>query len=954
MGSHIYGSYFYKLDYLDQVRRRANVEVVEALDGYISEVVARSVNLTMADREMVYGSSTSFSTGVLPNFNSGLPGVVHVAAGSGYTHQRNQLSSQNSGRAIEKQSTTNNNSSCNNRSLSTTPRSPHFPNNNDNNTPQVSNSAAALKKRKKESGAKKKVFDDANGTEDKLATEVTTMSKEAAADLKFSFGYDSDGELPFTGTSMEEKTMMEEYNEESLSTSAPSSELSSSPTNDDAFIFISQPEMKKMKVDQLRKELKKRGLSTSGNKAALIERIQKAMVDKVAVVQEQQQVMVDDEANFKRGSYWKTLTPTIIMEDPAGAESSFFSPTETHPDLRAEQPKKKSFENAFDRPVFAAKTKVPSFHANKRRKVDKHTKQPAYKEKTVDKGTYNSEWVLKHNLTPESCPVKFFGAMVPFELTAKWNSYTNTRATQENAGKIGGKNGLYPDFVPFEIRELRQHIGVQILHGILPSPRLEMKFKSQKEDEINGNDFVARNLGPNATRRHKHFRHFFCIHNPTTIKPDRTKRPNYKLEEFFQHIQTISQEAWICGIDISVDEQTLKFQGRHIHKLRISYKREGDGFQCDTLCSDGYTFDFFFRNDEAPKKYTKQGLSPLHSRVMALFDSLGHKFHRCGMDNLYTSARFCKAAYKHTNKVLVHGVARKSGRGLPSTVLQEEVQNRTMQNQVRGTVKAAQLMGDPDMPDLVAVSVYDTKPVHFFSARCDKVQWIEKTRKVFDKAVSKTKKMKFLRLNIVDEYNHGMGHVDIADQLRNVYRMDHWLRNYKWWHAMFWWGFQVLQVNCYLIYKRVCEDHNVTPMEHYLFRRDIAMGWIDPDAYGEDVDHAGYTTPSDAETISTLSISSTGRKARVSDASLNPQDGSLRCRLNRTCGHWPSETESNKDRNKPACQLHKWAAGLQKRNNVAFCADCNVILCLQCWESFHTVYDIVSEKTNLRKAMSDG
>ena len=125
MGSHIYGSYFYKLDYLDQVRRRANVEVVEALDGYISEVVARSVNLTMTDREMVYGSSTSFSTVVLPNFNSGLPGVVHVAAGADYTHQRNQLSSQNSGRAsknIMAQSTTNNNSSCNNRSLSTTPR----------------------------------------------------------------------------------------------------------------------------------------------------------------------------------------------------------------------------------------------------------------------------------------------------------------------------------------------------------------------------------------------------------------------------------------------------------------------------------------------------------------------------------------------------------------------------------------------------------------------------------------------------------------------------------------------------------------------------------------------------------------------------------------------------------------------------------------------------------------
>ena len=61
------------------------------------------------------------------------------------------------------------------------------------------------------------------------------------------------------------------------------------------------------------------------------------MVEKVGAVQEQEQVMVEDEANFKRGSSWKNLTPTIIMEDPVGAESTFHSPTETVPDLCAEQ-----------------------------------------------------------------------------------------------------------------------------------------------------------------------------------------------------------------------------------------------------------------------------------------------------------------------------------------------------------------------------------------------------------------------------------------------------------------------------------------------------------------------------------------------------------------------------------------------------------------------------------------
>ena len=56
-------------------------------------------------------------------------------------------------------------------------------------------------------------------------------------------------------------------------------------------------------------------------------------------------------------------------------------------------------------------------------------------------------------------------------------------------------------------------------------------------------DFVAHNLGPNATTQHKHVCHFFCILNPTTIKPDWVKCPNLKQEEFFKHIQTISQEA---------------------------------------------------------------------------------------------------------------------------------------------------------------------------------------------------------------------------------------------------------------------------------------------------------------------------------------------------------------------------------------------------------------------------
>ena len=76
------------------------------------------------------------------------------------------------------------------------------------------------------------------------------------------------------------------------------------------------------------------------------------------------------------------------------------------------------------------------------------------------------------------------------------------------------------------------------------------------------------------------------------------------------------------------------------------------------------------------KKYLNARLSPLNSRVMALFDTLEDDYHQCAMDNLYNLAVFCWAAVNHKRKVLCHGVARKVGRGIPSCVVQEEIKDR--------------------------------------------------------------------------------------------------------------------------------------------------------------------------------------------------------------------------------------------------------------------------------------
>ena len=76
----------------------------------------------------------------------------------------------------------------------------------------------------------------------------------------------------------------------------------------------------------------------------------------------------------------------------------------------------------------------------------------------------------------------------------------------------------------------------------------------------------------------------------------------------------------------------------------------------------------------------------------------------------------------HPNRILLYGVARRSGRGLPDCVLQEEKVTKTKKVRVRGTVKDTKLTGDPGCPNLLAVSVYDTK--------AENIEWGEKKRSV--------------------------------------------------------------------------------------------------------------------------------------------------------------------------------------------------------------------------------
>ena len=112
---------------------------------------------------------------------------------------------------------------------------------------------------------------------------------------------------------------------------------------------------------------------------------------------------------------------------------------------------------------------------------------------------------------------------------------------------------MYPDFTPFTNDALRQHISIYMIQGLDPAPQVSMKFKSQQEDDINGNDFINRPLGPGAVRRHKHFRRFFATQCPVKASPSRSSRPNWKIDPFLAWINSISKKAWRLGKIISTE-----------------------------------------------------------------------------------------------------------------------------------------------------------------------------------------------------------------------------------------------------------------------------------------------------------------------------------------------------------------------------------------------------------------
>ena len=777
-------------------------------------------------------------------------------------------------------------------------------------------------------------------------------------------GYDTDHQCgPFVQNGVEDE---EFYN---MDEAAPEAPIEAVPVLEEggdgdvavAEIVLDEEAVGKLKVAELRDALQKRGLPITGLKAVLQTRLLEAVANNVPVVGDRPVEEVENQAcdSFQPGAYWKLLEPQGAEVDESNATIDgvrFRGPTmpaAEHEINSEHRPKKRNYGEVFDRAPFTSSVLLPVRKQNgtlQRKSTGAYVYSLQSSVETVPDLKYLSE----KGIDLKSHPADWFNLFFPRnrdknthpktvtidELT----SWTNTKAMIANAGKRGGK---YNRFVDFSKAELMQHLSLYLLHGISPSPQIEMKFTDHTIDPVNGSSLCNRIFGKRGVTRHKEFKAFLGAVNPIVPTPPTTTHPNWKIDPVLKSMMRVSQEAVCIGQDVSVDEQDIGFQGRHKDKQRVNFKKVGDGFLVDCLCAEGYTYAWYFRNQVAPKSWTDKDLSPLHARVMSLFQQLPLKHYICGMDNLYMSAKFAKVAMIDSEKnVLIHGVTRAS-RGIPPCITQEAVTKKEDLLRTRGTMKAAVLTGDSDCPGLVATSLYDSKPVYLLSNACTSVQWTEKKRKLWHKANGKYAMVPFYRLNIIDQYNHGMGNVDQADQLRLQYCSTYWLRNRKWWWLIFFWLFEGGLCNSYVLYRMFFKLHDLKPpWTHYEYIRAISLAWLDQETYWpsrkKTSASSNITQSSQSSTSSMMSrlrpsnTTVVARSVTFTDKTLDAYSGALRCRLDRHFAHLPERG----DKKVNSCQLCYWKNKERVRSQVLRCNTCQILLCIDCFKPFHEVADL--------------
>nr|XP_045585833.1 piggyBac transposable element-derived protein 4-like [Procambarus clarkii] len=204
---------------------------------------------------------------------------------------------------------------------------------------------------------------------------------------------------------------------------------------------------------------------------------------------------------------------------------------------------------------------------------------------------------------------------------------TNLYASQNKAGTGQRTKHRWQSVT---VKEIARYMGLTILMGICPLPRLRMYWQTGRFWHIPCfNTFMT-------GKRFEIIAKYFHVYNNKSIPPGQGVEKLIKVRSLMQYLLNRFKRIYIPNKNLSLDEGTMPWRGRLSFKTYNPNKPDKYGIKLYMLAeaTSGYIYDF--------EIYSGVGKTTIDT-VMALIEPLKDKGYHSYMDNCYNSVRLSEA-----------------------------------------------------------------------------------------------------------------------------------------------------------------------------------------------------------------------------------------------------------------------------------------------------------------------
>jgi len=426
----------------------------------------------------------------------------------------------------------------------------------------------------------------------------------------------------------------------------------------------------------------------------------------------------------------------------------------------------------------------------------------------------------------ELTPLAFFSLFWSKSVLDPIVQATNIYAQQKRSRLDLKRTKCQKPWKPLTIPELQGFLSISILRGIIKLPTLLSRWKSR--------EILLPERGISLTR-YMQIKRYLHISVPPQEASTKLLRKDWwkKLEPLSSYLQERSQELYLPATNVAVDEMMVNFTGRSTHTIRMPGKPIPVGYKILAICDNGYTLNWLYtsRVDSVASLIKQPNLSPTTSAVFQLCSILDtHRRYVVYMDNAFSTIPL----FRELRKLSIGAVGTTR---INSPELPDVLKDKTMTcwNTLTGCVAKARdtqaIAASGNLnpsPDVLCLRWEDNNIVRFLTTIHNPNEYILSERRkprttstnaIFTRQVFGNQERKVLPIpKIVNDYNHHMNSVDLADQRRAAYTTH--VRACRNWLCLFYFLLDISLVNAHILYIHTRQEE---------FNRKLDNGDIRPD-----------------------------------------------------------------------------------------------------------------------------